>query len=61
MSKACEICKERFMCDRLEYACPRLTFPVGGSDELDEANKRDWAALYKKLGYAIPEELKAYV
>ena len=60
MSKACNICKERFMCDRLEYDCPREQFPVGNNDELDEQNKRNWAELYKKLGYKIPEELRAY-
>jgi len=61
MPDHCAICKERFACDRLEYDCPRLTFPVGNDDELDEQNKRNWAQTYIKAGYKVPKELEGYV
>lgn len=63
MSKPCEICKERFMCDRVLYDCPRETPPTGDVDELDAEEKRKWANVYLKNSeyYNLPKELEAYV
>ena len=61
MSKECEICRERFGCDRLLYDCPREVLPMGTDDELNDEEKRSWAKTYIKLGYMLPKELEQYV
>ena len=54
----CNLCKERFMCDRLLYECPREEPPSGNVDELDDSSKKEWAETYLKAGYNVPEELQ---
>lgn len=62
MDKVCAFCKERFMCDRLLYACPRMAnLPDIGKDELSEKDKADWAKGYVEAGYKVPAELEVYV
>lgn len=58
---SCDICRERFMCDRVLYSCPREVAPVGNNDELDEVNKQNWALTYMKSGYKVPKELEVYL
>lgn len=62
MNNPCEICKERFMCDRLIYECPRETPPTGEADELSDEDKREWAKIYieNKDYYSLPKELEVY-
>ena len=63
VNDACKICKERFMCDRVLYECPRETPPTGGVDELSDEKKKEWARIYikNKEYYSLPKELEAYV
>lgn len=56
----CDICKERFMCDRLLYDCPRSSLPEGTEDELSDDDKREWAKTYIRSGYSVPKELQKY-
>ena len=58
----CSVCKERFMCDRVKYSCPREDPPVKGStDELSSKEKVTWAVTYEMGGYKVPQELEAYL
>ena len=41
----CLICKERYMCDRLLYECPREEKPDGKQDELSPDEKAEWESL----------------
>lgn len=41
----CEYCKERYMCDRVLYDCPRDDKPDGTHDELTPHMKAEWEKL----------------
>ena len=43
----CDFCKERFMCDRVLYDCPRdpNDRPTENIDELSEEQLAEWRAL----------------
>lgn len=45
----CLKCRERYMCDRLLYDCPREEKPNGEQDELTVEQVREWEAMYDKV------------
>ena len=58
----CNCCRERFMCDRVKYNCPRNDPPLkGNADELTSKEKLAWALTYKIGDYKVPKELETYL
>lgn len=61
MISVCDICKERYMCDRVLYSCPRGDDkPNGNTDELSTQEVKEWEELYSKPNVITASEVRRY-